>query len=61
MPRARSSEGTVDPTAIVARERLVQPKCVGINIHREEHGYKIAEQKRLILRGNAERLLPLPE
>lgn len=27
-----------------ARERLAQPKCVGIKIHPEEHGYKIAEQ-----------------
>ena len=26
------------------RERLVCPKCMGIKIHPEEHGYKIAEQ-----------------
>ena len=26
-----------------ARERLTQPKCMGIKIHPEEHGYKIAE------------------
>lgn len=27
-----------------ARERLIQPKCMGIKIHPEEHDYKIAEQ-----------------
>ena len=31
-----------------ARERLAQPKCVGIKIHPEWHGYKIVEQGRTL-------------
>ncbi|MHB9070807.1 MAG: amidohydrolase family protein [Sedimentisphaerales bacterium] len=37
-----------------AREMLKSPKCVGIKIHPEEHGYPIAEQGRKIFEFAAE-------
>ena len=36
-----------------ARDRLAQPKCVGIKIHPEEHGYKIVDQGRAIFEFDA--------
>jgi predicted TIM-barrel fold metal-dependent hydrolase len=37
-----------------AREMLTHPKCMGVKIHPEEHGYKIAEQGRAIFEFAAE-------
>ena len=37
-----------------ARDRLARPKCMGIKIHPEEHGYKIAEQGKVLFEFAAE-------